>query len=815
MVTASALRNPFPPAALPGYRQPPPGYHCRWIWHPEATAGDPAVMVFRLPFDVPSDCTVPVHVSADQRYALYLDGQPVGRGPTRGDLGHWCYETYSLELPAGAHLLSACVWWLPADGAPMAQMYGDPGFLLLAEGPLTDSISTGAAPWQVAEVSAYEGRADTVSWYYVVGWSFTLDGHKYPWGWESDPAAQAEWHDALSVAVPVGDALHYNADYETRERRPQHHLTPAPIPNMIACQRKAGTVRFAGQLAPSPEGEPGSVANHPILADEHHAALASQWQSLLLDGLPFTVPAHQVQRVLIDLDNYYCAYPEIRTTGGDGASIRLGWAESLYQSANPRDEAKGNRDDVEGKYVRCTYDAFLLEGGPGRTYSTLWWRAGRYVDLIVETDDEPVTIDSLVWRETRYPLEMEATLKTSDAAFDAVRPLMFRTLQMCAHETYMDCPYYEQLQYAGDTRLEILATYVSTHDDRLPLRAATLFDQSRGYDGLTRSRYPSAVPQVIPPFSLWWVSMVYDLYMWRGHAERVRRMLPGVHAVLSAFGQRMGDRDLVVAPAGWNFVDWVPEWNAGWPPAGRYGYSAILNLQYVYAMDRAIYLFKHLAQDDLARHWSSVRRRVAEAIVRHYWVPRAGLMADDLEHSRFSEHAQCLALLCNLLQGADRNRLVEGLLQAPALARTTVYFTHYLFEALYHVGALAESDRRLAFWRSLPEMGLKTVLEQPEPSRSDCHAWGAHPLFHAYASFLGARPAEPGFSRIRIAPQPGPFRLMRGRFPDAKEDYVSFDLAFEQGIHGSIALPDSLEGELLWRGTALPLYPGTNAVNLD
>ena len=30
---------------------------------------------------------------------------------------------------------------------------------------------------------------------------------------------------------------------------------------------------------------------------------------------------------------------------------------------------------------------------------------------------------------------------------------------MCAHETYMDCPYYEQLQYGGDTRLEILATY--------------------------------------------------------------------------------------------------------------------------------------------------------------------------------------------------------------------------------------------------------------------------------------------------------------------------------------------------------------------
>ena len=160
--------------------------------------------------------------------------------------------------------------------------------------------------------------------------------------------------------------------------------------------------------------------------------------------------------------------------------------------------------------------------------------------LIVETGEAPLTVDSLAWRETRYPLEMESALETDDAAFDSVRPLMFRTLQMCSHETYMDCPYYEQLQYAGDTRLEILATYVSTHDDRLAVRAAQLYDQSRGPDGLTRSRYPSAVPQVIPPFSLWWVSMVYDLCMWRKRADAVRQLLPGVHAVLSAFAQRLG-----------------------------------------------------------------------------------------------------------------------------------------------------------------------------------------------------------------------------------------------------------------------------------
>lgn len=62
---------------------------------------------------------------------------------------------------------------------------------------------------------------------------------------------------------------------------------------------------------------------------------------------------------------------------------------------------------------------------------------------------------------------------------------------------------------------------------------------------------------------------------------------------------------------------------------------------------------------------------------------------------------------------------------------------------------------RLENWFDLPSQGFKTTPEQPEPTRSDCHAWGAHPLFHFYASILGIRPAAPGFSRVEIAPQLG------------------------------------------------------------
>src|SRR6185369_12974243 len=139
----------------------------------------------------------------------------------------------------------------------------------------------------------------------------------------------------------------------------------------------------------------------------------------------------------------------------------------------------------------------------------------RYLEILVQTTDEALTLERFVFRETHYPLELESAFEASDPRLARVMPLMLRGLQMCSHETYMDCPYYEQLMYVGDTRLEVLTTYVATRDDRLPRKALRMFDLSRRTDGLTQSRYPSRFTQIIPPFSLWWVAMVHDYALWR------------------------------------------------------------------------------------------------------------------------------------------------------------------------------------------------------------------------------------------------------------------------------------------------------------
>ncbi len=140
-------------------------------------------------------------------------------------------------------------------------------------------------------------------------------------------------------------------------------------------------------------------------------------------------------------------------SGGKGAVIELGYAESLFAPGAQRG-AKGNRNEVEGKEFVGYYDIFTSDGGAHRMFRPLWWRTYRYVDLKIETKEEPLTIEDLRGVYTGYPFEMKAKFDAGSERLNKILEVGWRTARLCAHETYMDCPYYEQLQYVGDTRIQ-------------------------------------------------------------------------------------------------------------------------------------------------------------------------------------------------------------------------------------------------------------------------------------------------------------------------------------------------------------------------
>ena len=790
--------QPFPihKKSLPGENRGV--WPCSWVGCP--TEGlPPIVSGYRLPFEVKSAETVRVHVAADERYELFLDGVRIGRGSERGDVNNWFFETYDLDLAPGSHWLAARVSAL-ADRAPLAQFSVRPGFLLCPQDPAwQEKIGTGKARWVAKALGGYQLDSRLVAW--GTGDKLSIFADKFDWGFQTGEG------EGWQTAAKYGEAVMPEAN----DQAPTQFLSPATLRPQLEQPWEKGVIRH---VANALDNKTAPIPIHKVddLPNEHGA-----WFGLIREDKAITIPPHSRKRVLVDLEDYLCAYPEVVTTGGRGSFVRIHWEEALYTSSNPTE--KGNRDEIEGKYFTTSWslqdgvgDCFYPDGAQGRKFETLWWECGRYVEILLETHDDPLIINSLRFIESRYPMEMESHFETNDPRFREATPIMLRALQMCSHETYMDCPFYEQLQYVGDTRLQVLTTYTITQDDRLPKKALRLFDASRLHTGLTQSRYPSRIRQIIPPFSLWYVAMVHDFAMWRDDLTLVKRLMPGVRGVLEAYRSYQNADGLIEAVEGWNYADWVPKWDSGVPPDGQGGVSAVLNYQTAFAFQCAADLERFIGEPDLAHRHQRVCDTISQAADKHFWDEKRGLLADDLSHQHWSEHTQALALLVGHLPSHHRDKIATNLVTDPNIERTTIYFSHYLFEALRLLNRTDKIMERLQLWFDLKAKGFKTTLESPEPTRSDCHAWGAHPIYHTFASILGIRPTSPGFKTVEIRPQFGPLEWARGEMPHPKGKIVVELHQESAGLVGSITLPDGVTGELVHGGKRIRLRGGSQTV---
>jgi alpha-L-rhamnosidase len=771
-----------------------------WIGHPQAKGLEPVVVVYKKAFSIDEATKLRIHVTADERYELFLDGKRIGRGSERGDVENWFVETYDLDLTAGEHVIVARTWWLGPNGpCPVAQVSLQPAFILAAEDLDQSVLNTGFSTWECKILDGYEcvDRFRTGS----TGARVKIDGAKYPWGFET--GLGEGWVSAQAISQGL------NADLSNGYVN-SWLLRPATLPAMTETPVQKGQAKHI-EAVTSEDTEPLQVC-----AQNHLASEETGWNAMLGGDSKLVIPANTMRRVIVDLGNYYTAYPEITLSGGKAATVRVRWAEALFTTPDVHlwlGTEKGNRNEIEGKYFVGVGDTFISDGGADRLFSTLWWEPGRYLEFFVSTADEPLTIDSFILYDSCYPFDFTGSFSSSDKRMEEVAPICVRTLQMCAHETYMDCPYYEQLMYVGDTRLEVLMTYVLTADDRLPRKALSMFDKSRKPSGITRSLYPSRLTQVIPPFSLWWIGMVYDYAMWRDDRAFVSDLMPGVRAVVDAFRRWVNADGLVESPEGWNFMDWVPGWHIGAPPDGQKGVNGSINWLYVYALAKAAELEEIMGEPELAARDRKLAQNAADAATKAFFDPNRGMFSEDIKHEHFSEHAQCLALLSGMTPEPLRAQVAQGLLTADDLARTTIYFSHYLFETYTQIGRIDKLMDRLEYWFQLQSQGFKTTPESPEPARSDSHAWGGHPLYHYAASILGIRPATAGFRTVKITPQLGLLTWAKGSVPHPMGT-IDVDLQVVDGrLTGTVDSPVS--GVLVFGGSEVLLGAGRTEIGSD
>ncbi|MCE9547348.1 MAG: alpha-L-rhamnosidase, partial [Planctomycetia bacterium] len=554
----------------------------------------------------------------------------------------------------------------------------------------------------------------------------------------------------------------------------------------------------------------------PVLEEHLRRQEIAAWQAMLRGEQTVSVPPHTTVSVLWDLGDYYCGLSQAVLSGGAGSDLSFVWAEALFERPLSRaSKHKGHRRQFIGKYCRGPRDSFRNDGGQGRAYTACWWRSGCLVLVTVRTADEPLVVNALSFRETRYPLEPQASFACDRPEVERIVRFCVRGLQMSAHEAFVD-PHYEQTMYVGDTRLQDLASYVLSADRRLAERCIELFDWSRRWFGFTNSAYPYENAQLISTFPLYWVLMLRDHAWWRDDGDFVRQRLSGMRANLDAFATLCSQDGLVHSAPGWAFIDTVPEWiGTLYSPDSARGLSSTFNLLHALALQAAAEMEDWAQEPELAARW----RRRADAIVRAVtaacWDEGRTLMADYPDRSAWSQHAQIMALLTGAVPEDAKATCLDAMLRTPGLAAAQpMFWMFYLFEAFHALGQGGRVLEYLPHWTDLMDKtGLRTPYEMCEPARSDCHAWGSHPLFHLHATVAGIRPGSPLFASVDIAPDPGGLTRLHSRIPHPR-GFIDADFTFTpQGVcRARIDLPPGIPGRLRWRGEAHELHPGVQEI---
>ncbi len=702
-----------------------------WIWPAEGFEKTICRMRFRYKFFIPrelKDYQGSLRISADSRYNLFINKRFIGRGPARADLQHYVYETYeiSANISVGENIIAVEVLFFGNNG-PVGETHDRPG--LIIDGAIFDEdnniiceLKTDRS-WKAGEDISFKPDRKRINDICLYGYGFgeIVDGRKREEDWLEVDFEDSHWTSCREIETPF---------FARRGRDPSSRkwLCPRDIPFL----------------------------------EEKPQKFKSIVKSTAKLDLDFNINIEPEEKLsfIIDAGSLTTGYPGLSVEGGEGREIKLTYAEALWVG----DDKIRDINSLPESFDLIGYDDIYVCSGRRSIYRPFLLRTFRFVKVGISAGKTPLKLLNLDYLFSAYPFQKKAEFESSDADCQKLFEISFRTARLCAHEHYEDCPYYERLQYVGDTRLQALISYWITGDTRLAKRAIEMFDLSRIPEGLTQSRYPSNHLQVIPPFSLFWIMMVEDYLMYTGDIRFASKMKRGILSVLNWFEDQMKD-GLVANLPYWNFVDWGSEWKNGVPPFSKGGVSTIINLQFVAALQSAVRIFEICRMGDISEGLLGLSLKLQENIRERCFSKERGIYLDAPGESFKSQHANIWAILTDSASLEEQHKIAEKVLIDKDMAQTTYYHSFYLFRAFSKLNRYHQVYPLLDRWRDLIKEGFTTWPEHPGWTRSDCHAWSAWIIFDFVTEILGIKPKSPGLQEITIRPSICSLNFAKGKAP--------------------------------------------------
>ena len=762
---------------------------------------------FRRTFDLAAPvASALVHATADGRYQLYINGVLVGRGPSRSSAAFRFVDPWDLAryLKVGrnviavlAHSYGRNTAWYELPGWDHARAFGCGGFFLQGDvaGPAASLRVDTDGQWKCIVADTWKRDVPSNS----LGFSEVYDARLAPLGWAEADFDDSAWERAEVLRVA---GRQYSGDV-----RPFQYLLERDIP----AQRDGPVV--AGIAVDCREVDTATESEDVATQMEHEAPLPLT--SCRVNAARDVIETNGARAVSVvyDFGEIVAGYVQFELDGPAGAVVDFYPGEQRLDDGRVRifDGIAGFDPPIAHRYVL----------GEGRQHCERFeWNGLRYLQVTYRNCVRPLKVHAVAVNRTGYPLQARGRFECSDPLLNRIWQAGAKTLRLCMHDAFIDCPSREQRQWM-DAYLDARINYAAFGDNALAACLVRQIARSQRPEGLTMMAAPGDFAVAgftnIPDFSLLWILTIGDCLTYADDPSIADDVYPSMARALQWFECHLSEDDLLTDVPQWVFIDWAE--------LDKKGQVTALNALYVAALRTAAIVARQVEHARAAAGYESTADRVTAAINRLLWDEERGVYVDarrdDRLGRRVSQQSNAAAIAFDIAPRGRWDRIFAAILdesrlvltyalghdgkstifdQETKIVRAQPFHSHFLHRALRAAGrfdALVNNIR--AHWASMLADGEATLREtwQLEPMTSKCHAWSGTPTFDLSTDVLGVTPVAPGFRRLRIAPRVAGLQWAKGRFPTPHGD-VEVAWIFTDGRFELMAgVPANCEAEIV------------------
>ncbi|MFB9275684.1 family 78 glycoside hydrolase catalytic domain [Cohnella cellulosilytica] len=543
---------------------------------------------------------------------------------------------------------------------------------------------------------------------------------------------------------------------------------------------------------------------------EESRPVPMELQAVCMAGpLPATVPAYPDgdTEFVLDFGKEWSGYIRFELDAPEGAML------DFYGYEYMRD---GWRQDT---YILDNTLRYASKEG-WQKYESPVRRGLRYLMVTVRNASRPVRLIGVQIVQSNFPVAEIGRFHSSDPLLNDIWEISKHTTRLCMEDTFVDCPAYEQTFWVGDSRNEALVNYYVFGASDIVKRCLELVPGSSVQTPLFADQVPSGWSSVIPNWTFFWANACLEYAEHTGDREFARRIWPQVRFTLEHYLRKIDERGLL-RHRGWNLLDWAPI------DQPRDGIVTHQNAVFVGALRSAAKLAKLAGEADRGIPFAEASETLAQAINAFLWSEERQayldcIHADGRSSDIFSIQTQAVVYLNGIAEGTRKERLAAYLVEPPRefVQIGSPFMAFFYYEALAALGRydIMLDDMRKHFGQMIEyeattcwEMYPNFVENRPNPNmltRSHCHAWSAAPGYFLGACVLGVRKETDGWSRVRVAPQPGDLKWARGAVPlpsggridvawrmedEAGSRVFRLDVRAPEGVEVDLVAPDGYE----------------------